>query len=86
MNGAKRRASITEVLTAFLSTKGAAGASLAEIYAAVRRELGENVLDTSIRAILYKRLPGSKSAYKAAFNRVRDGGQTRYRLLERKGS
>lgn len=80
----KRKAqqpSVTESIKAFLRGRGAAGASLEEIYSAVRADLGKGVLDSSIRSILYKRLVTAHSAYLPAFERFRVKGKNRYRII-----
>jgi hypothetical protein len=69
------------MITGFLRKKGTEGATLQEIYAAVKAELGESTLDSSIRSILYKRLVGADSKYVAAFERFVVGRETRYRLM-----
>jgi len=74
--------SIAKSLIEFLATKGEQGATLSEIYVAVRADIGMKTLDSSIRSTLYKKLTGKKSAYKPAFEREIFGGETRYRLLE----
>ena len=73
--------SLTDSIITFLATTGTQGAALTEIYAAVRAELGNAVLDTSIRSILYKRLRGTKSKYKQRFERSMVHGKYRYKLL-----
>jgi len=74
--------SITQSLIEFLATKGNQGATLSEIYAAIRADIGEKILDSSIRATLYRKLKGKKNRYKPNFDRYIFKGIARYRLLE----
>lgn len=75
--------SITDIMRDFLATKGRDGATLSEIYVAIRKQLGEQVTDSSIQASLYRRLPTSISPYSPLFERIRKKEQVRYRLLQR---
>ena len=77
----RRTNSITNSMVTFLATTGERGATLQEIYAAVNADLGKDVLHTSIRAILYRRLDGAKSKYIKRFQRSIVHGNYRYRLL-----
>ena len=70
-----------EIIHRFLSKKGQRGATLAEIYAEVRCQLGADVPDSSVRSVLYKRLPGAKGKYRSRFTRLSTPGGNRYRLL-----
>ncbi len=73
--------SLADAIIAFLATTGEAGATLPDIYAAVRADLGPQVRDTSIRSVLYMRLHGAKSKYKPRFERARVAGKYRYKLF-----
>jgi hypothetical protein len=73
--------SLADAIIAFLATTGEAGATLPDIYAAVRADLGPHVRDTSIRSVLYMRLHGAKSKYKARFERWQVEGKYRYKLF-----
>jgi len=77
----KKRKSMSDIITDLLREKGREGAPLSEIYARVRAESRGRILDTSVRAILYKRLFGSDSGYTPRFDRIVKSGQVRYRLL-----
>jgi hypothetical protein len=78
----KLHRSMTDALRDFLATKDEQGATLAEIYAAVHADLGDNIIDTSIRSILYKRLAGAKGKYKPYFERRIVNGKYQYKLLD----
>ena len=73
--------SVNEAIMNFLWTKGAEGATMADIYAAVRAAQQKTTPDTSIRSVVYKRLANSKSAYIARFRRIEVRGEIRYSLL-----
>lgn len=73
--------SISQSIAACLKGTGTDGATLAEIYAAVHAAIGD-YKDTSVRSVLYKRLPGAKSNYRPMFERFSKNGETRYRLLK----
>ena len=77
-----REKSTAQVLTTFLEGKGREGATLQEIYFAVRSELGEDILHTTIRSDLYRRLVGAKGADREAFERFPLREETRYRILQ----
>lgn len=77
---AKRRKSVAESITGLLSARGGTGATLGEIYAAVKAEIGQGTPDASIRSVVYKRLVTAKSLYRPRFERFVSGGETRYRL------
>ena|SRR2546422_11630432 len=76
--------SLADAIIAFLATTGEAGATLPDIYAAVRADLGPQVRDTSIRSVLYMRLHGAKGKYKPRFARARVEGKYRYCHLTHK--
>ena len=73
--------SLADAIIAFLATTGEQGATLPDMYAAVRADLGPQVRDTSIRSVLYMRLHGAKSKYKPRFERSRVEGKYRYTLF-----
>jgi hypothetical protein len=74
------RPSISEIITAFLSGRGAAGATLAEIYAAVKRRRTPAPSDPTMRSVVYRRLITARNPYRKTLERFTVGGQTRYRL------
>ncbi len=83
MRARGQHGSATQSIKAFLAKKGSTGATLREIYGAVRADLGERVLDSSIRSILYKRLVTAKTAYRPAFERLGAGSSVRYRTVSK---
>jgi hypothetical protein len=74
--------SILKSLIGFLATKGDQGATLSEIYVAIRADRSEKTLTSTVRSTLYKKLVGRKNISKPIFERYVFEGQTRYRLLE----
>jgi hypothetical protein len=72
--------SVSQAIVQHLEEVGSSGASLTDIYGAVREKVGE-VPSASIRAALYNRLPGVKSGYRPRFERIVIEGRSRYRLL-----
>jgi hypothetical protein len=73
--------SISQAITEYLAVTGTSGASIREIYTAVRDGLERNIPDSSIRAEVYRRLPGSNGAYHPRFERILVEGKVRYRLI-----
>ena len=76
-----KRPSVAECVLEFLSLRGEQGASLGEIYDAVRGRLGENTQDTAIRTAVYTRLPGANRGYTTRIERM-GGERGRYRLVK----
>lgn len=76
----QRQRSTTESIRAFLAKKGPAGATLREIYDAVHTDIGQQVRNSSIRAVLYKRLVTAETAYRPLFERAGRTRNSRYRL------
>lgn len=83
MRSKRSTRSITERITAILSEKGRTGATVQEIYAAIRADRCGPALDSSIRAILYKRLTTAKTPYRPMYERYMDGDSVRYRMASK---
>jgi hypothetical protein len=86
MRSKRSTRSITQRLTAILSEKGRTGVTVQEIYAAFRADRYGPALESSIRAILYKRLITAKIPYRPMYERYMEGGSVRYRMASKASS
>lgn len=71
----------SEIIREFLERNGAEGATLREIYEAVRRTRDRSSSGDTIRGKIYRRLPTSKATYRKTLERIILRGETRDRVL-----
>lgn len=76
----RRIGAILQSIQSYLQCQGEVGATMAQIYAAVERKVGQPVSRASIRSVIYNRLQGI-ARYKPMFERVREARDSPIRLL-----